>query len=171
MRIINIIRVLIIKLKVKNIDIGFKQNIRNNICIYTRNQGTIKIGNYGNIKQNCQIISHGDLTIGEHFFCNQNVSITCMNHVEIGDNVQIANNVVIVDHDHNYRSEKNEYTTGNVYIGNNVWIGANSIILRNTEIEDGVVIAAGSIVSGHVNSNSLFYQKRDTRIKSIERNE
>ena len=92
-----------------------------------------------------------------------------MNDIRIGDYVEIANNVVIVDHDHDYRSRNHgEYTFGKVIVGNNVWIGANVVILRNTTIGDNVVIGAGSIVSGQIPNNTVYYQKRDTVIKPFQ---
>lgn len=47
-----------------------------------------------------------------------------------------------------------------VVIGDNVWIGANSVILRGSRIGDNAVIAAGTIVKGTVESNTLVYDKR-----------
>jgi chloramphenicol O-acetyltransferase type B len=42
------------------------------------------------------------------------------------------------------------YSNGDVIIGNDVWIGANSIILSGSQIGDGAIIAAGSVVTGKI---------------------
>lgn len=52
---------------------------------------------------------------------------------------------------HNYKSEKripydNVGITQNVDIGKNVWIGARCIILPGVKIDEGAIIAAGSVV-------------------------
>jgi acetyltransferase-like isoleucine patch superfamily enzyme len=36
---------------------------------------------------------------------------------------------------------------GQVKIGNRCWIGAKAVILKNVEIGDGCVVAAGSVVT------------------------
>ncbi len=43
-----------------------------------------------------------------------------------------------------------------VNIGNNVWIGRGCLILPGTVIEEGVVIAANSVVKGTLSSNSIY---------------
>ena len=57
-----------------------------------------------------------------------------------------------------------QYKTASVEIGNNVWIGANAVILRGTKIGNNAVIAAGAVVKGIVPANSVFIQKRETKI-------
>lgn len=98
----------------------------------------------------------GTLSIGDKCFFNTQVSITCLERIEIGDRCQIANNVVIVDQDHDYRSGWGRYRTSPVVIGGDVWIGANAVILRGSVIGDGAVIAAGAVVRGEVKPHSLY---------------
>jgi acetyltransferase-like isoleucine patch superfamily enzyme len=42
-----------------------------------------------------------------------------------------------------------------IRIGNNVWIGAGAVILEDSNIEDGVIIAPNSVVSGHIAANVI----------------
>ena len=42
-----------------------------------------------------------------------------------------------------------------VKIGNDVWIGSNATILPGVEIQDGAIIAAGSIVTKDVPKNAV----------------
>ena len=42
-----------------------------------------------------------------------------------------------------------------IIIGNNVWIGHGAILIYGVTIEDGAVIAAGSIVTKDVKSNMV----------------
>lgn len=133
--------------------------------------GEIVIGNHTVSKDNLNIKSSAYLKIGTHCFFNSNCSITCLKQIEIGDNCEIANNVVIVDHDHDYMSgdPAHQFVTSPILIGNCVWIGANSVILRGTTIGDHAVIAAGSIVKGNVEANTLFYQKRENCKRSFQK--
>lgn len=43
-----------------------------------------------------------------------------------------------------------------IRIGENVWVGANCTLLPGVEIEPGVVIAAGSVVSKNCKANHLY---------------
>ncbi|ETR65895.1 MAG: hypothetical protein OMM_13551, partial [Candidatus Magnetoglobus multicellularis str. Araruama] len=44
---------------------------------------------------------------------------------------------------------------GPIIIGTNVWIGAGAIIAPNVTIEDGCIIAAGSMIYQDIPANSL----------------
>jgi Acetyltransferase (isoleucine patch superfamily) len=117
----------------------------------------VKIGKFNQNREKLYIgVNDGDLTVGDHCFFNINSSITCMEYIEIGNNCKFGNNLVIVDHDHNFRNKNPEFVSGPIKIGNNVWVGANVTILRNTEIGDNCIIAAGSVVKGRAVANSLI---------------
>ncbi|MEE3699395.1 acyltransferase [Streptococcus uberis] len=108
---------------------------------------------------------------GVNFAMNNGCMIVAHEKIIIGDTVQLGPNVLIYDHDHDYKAEggikANLYKTSPIVIGNNVWIGAGSVVLRGTQIGDNSVIAAGSIVRGTIEPNSLFYQKKENMIKKI----
>ena len=42
-----------------------------------------------------------------------------------------------------------------IIIGNNVWIGANSILVSGVKINDGAIVAAGSVVTKEVPTNAI----------------
>lgn len=107
--------------------------------------------------------------LGNNCSVNSNNIIACRERIEIGNNVMLSPNVQIYDHDHDYKAadgvQSGKYCTSPVIIGNNVWIGANTVILRGTIIGDNCVVAAGSVLKGEYDSNSIIFQKRDTTIK------
>lgn len=81
--------------------------------------------------------------------------------ITMGDNVHVATGVSFVNHDitsfmFGWQDHK-EYTVrvGSIEIGNNVFIGCNSTILYDTVIEDNVIIAAGSLVTGNIPGGSV----------------
>lgn len=111
-------------------------------------ESQIYIGDNFYARQNGHIICEGgELVIGNDSFLNYNVSITCLDKIEIGQSALIANNVVIVDHDHD---EYGGFRTSPVKIGNHVWIGANATILKGVKIGDNAIIAAGAVVNKDV---------------------
>ena len=43
-----------------------------------------------------------------------------------------------------------------ILLGNDVWVGAKAILLPGTIIEDGAIIAAGSVIRGHVPAKAIM---------------
>lgn len=112
----------------------------------------------------CSFLLYPDATliIKERTFFNNNCSINCLGHVEIGENVMIGEGVKIYDHNHAYsykesglHVEKNEFTIGKVIIGNNTWIGSNVTILNNVEIGDNVIIGANCLIYKSIPANTI----------------
>lgn len=166
----NLIKIIVIKINGKFDGKMIQPGINKNAKLKSYG-GAMKIGKKVTIRDNCYIsASNGKLEIGDNVFINQNAYIVSKSKIIIGKNTIIAPNVVIVDHDHDYKDNilDNEFLTENIKIGNNVWIGANCTILRGTELGNNCVVAAGTIVKGKFENNSLIYQKRLNIIKKIK---
>lgn len=146
---------------------SLNSSIGKNFYFKARFNKTINVGKDFTCRNNCGIISKGLLKIGNHVFLNQNVFITCLNKITIGNGVSIANNVVIVDHNHS-NGEKNRFEYGEIFIGDNVWIGANCVILKGVTIGENSIIAAGSIVTKNVPPNSTLIQKKVNHINETK---
>ena len=96
-----------------------------------------------------------------------------LHFIEIGDNCQITSDVKILAHDESYSVCGLRYGAlpreqKITKIGNNVFIGMNSIILMGSEIGDNVIIGAGSVVSGKVESDSVYAGNRAKKIKNLD---
>lgn len=74
--------------------------------------------------------------------------------IEIGDDVTISESTILA-HDGSTKKFIGKTRIGRVKIGNRVFVGYNSTILPNTVIGDDVIIAAGSVVTKDVPSNSI----------------
>ncbi len=94
------------------------------------------IGEYNNIRA-----AGGQIIIGNHCLISQHITIVCTNH-----QFRAYSSI-----DQQSWSEDNNF----VRIGNGVWIGANSVILPGVIIEDGAIIAAGSVVTKSVPHNAI----------------
>jgi acetyltransferase-like isoleucine patch superfamily enzyme len=75
--------------------------------------------------------------------------------IRIGDHVMIAANTVLVANNHRYDRVEvpmNEQglTSLGIVVEDDVWIGSNCTILDGSHIEEGCIIAAGSVVSGRI---------------------
>lgn len=75
--------------------------------------------------------------------------------IKIGNNVYIALGCNIFKNNHKYDNNdnlpfNNEHISQPIEIGNNVWIGMRVIILPGVKIDEGVIVAAGSVVTKSV---------------------
>ena len=130
-----------------------------------------KVQNRGGLYLGCG--QRGSLEIGAHCFFNSNSSITCMKKITIGEYCKFGNNLVIVDHDHDFRSERQEteskhasssgeeFPAKEIRIGDHVWVGAGCVILKGVTIGDHAVIGAGSVVRKDVPPGSIYYERRE----------
>lgn len=74
----------------------------------------------------------------------------------IGNNVSISHNVSFCSGSHDYNTSDFKYVKGEIIVGDNVWIGLNATILKNVHINEGAIIAAGSVVTKNVPSYEIW---------------
>lgn len=97
-----------------------------------------------------EIVNGAVLKIGNHVNLTRNVTIAANSKIEIGSNCLIAENVSV--RDTNHKTAKHQLISQQasdsepVFIGEDVWIGANSVVLKGSNIPNGVVIGANSLV-------------------------
>lgn len=150
----------------KKIYMTYHHRTKTTTFIAINNKGHIKIENGLHTKRNVTIHADGgNLRIGKNVFFNENCTIVAHRKIEIGDNSTFGPNVCIYDHDHNYRN--GGFISEDVIIGKNVWVGANVVILRGTVIGDNCVVGAGCIVKGKYSENARIIQKRKEELKPI----
>lgn len=82
------------------------------------------------------------------------------NIVTIGRDCMISSGVSIIASDFHSVIDLNtgkriNYASG-VSIGEHVWIGLNTIILKNSVIDNNVIVGAGSVVRGKFGSNCVI---------------
>lgn len=133
---------------------------------------TLRIGKKFRARHNVEINvrENAVVEIGNDVFLNSACMITAREKVVIGDNTILGPNVIIYDNDHMIRDGKildNEFVTDPVIIGSNVWVGAGVVILKGSCIGDHCVIAAGSVVKGKIECDSMMIQKRNTTLRPI----
>ena len=110
------------------------------------------------------------LEIGNNFYIGRDsfIETDCI----IGDNVIFGNRVAVVGkYDHHYQQigtpirlasairEKDYNWKGlNLItkIGNDVWVGYGATIMQGVHINDGAIIAAGSVVTSDVDAYSIY---------------
>ncbi len=101
-------------------------------------------------------IAGSSLTLHDGVQINGNVVLDNSADLEIGSGTLISDSVVVYTHDHGFdpRARPIGYPKS---IGGNVWIGARAIILPScSEIGDGAVIGAGSVVTKNVPGQTVW---------------
>ncbi len=99
-----------------------------------------------------------NVTIGSSTFINTNVRVGVPGKVDIGQYVQIGPGVMFETASHGLKfiEGKGRGTFSEpIKIEDKVWIGAGSIITGGVTIGEGAVVAAGSVVTTNVQSNTL----------------
>lgn len=111
-----------------------------------------------------------NISIGDNFFANFNLTILDEAKVTIGDNVFFGPNVSIYTACHPL--DPDERRTGRewaeeIHIGNDVWVGGNATILPGVAIGDGAVVGAGSVVTKDVAPRTVVAGNPARKIKEI----
>jgi virginiamycin A acetyltransferase len=107
-------------------------------------------------KEGCEIISYDarkadgtkpKIRLGKYCSVAKNVTFCLCNHLTDRVSTIPCFTRSLLPHG---QGNKSSFARGDIRIGNDVWIGMNSIIMDGVTIGNGVVIAAGSVVTKNV---------------------
>ena len=126
-------------------------------------RSTVKFGKKVQFRKNFSINidnKSAKVIIGDNTFFNNYCTISSMEGVEIGKDTLFGENVKIYDNNHRFNIvnktvKEQGYSTSKIKIGNNCWIANNVVILKGVTIGDNVVIGAGCIIKGNIESNTI----------------
>ncbi|PGM54631.1 sugar O-acetyltransferase [Bacillus sp. AFS053548] len=164
------------ELKMKNIRAHKLVQEFNNINVesFERKEEILKelfgsIGVNPSIEHNFHCDLGFNIHVGDHFYAGYNCTILDMAEVKIGNNCMIGPNVGIYTAGHSIEP-KNRNKSGYaipIHIGDDVWIGGSCTILPGITIGDNSIVAAGSVVTKDVPSNTIVAGNPAKVIKSI----
>ena len=141
----------------KSLKVGFEKG-----CVITIQNGTIKFGNMNYFTRFVNIEVYGGLIeIGDNVSFNKNCNIISRKKIKIGNDCIFGPAVSIYDHNHGIKLNtvsfsKQKYKSKEIIIGNNVWLGAGVVVLPGSSIGSNVVVGANSVVTGVLNSDSVY---------------
>lgn len=133
--------------------------------LYLKNGKMISLGKNCIIGKNALLTAHLSniyqatikIELGDNCMFGDNIHITSVNYIKIGDDLRTGSRILITDNSHGTIDDINElkmnpnnrkiYSKGPVVIGNNVWLGDNVSIMPGIEIGDGAIIGANSVVT------------------------
>ena len=96
------------------------------------------------------VLREGSLEIGPRCYFNDGVNLSCSCAIRIGADTKIADWVFLYDSNFHEVAPGETVAASPIVIGRNVWIGARSMILAGSTVGDHSVVAAGSVVRGHI---------------------
>lgn len=114
--------------------------------------GSIELKGHVLIGPNTRIFGHGGVFIGEHTMFGGGISVSSANYACRLDSVPFQ-----------YQG----YILKPVKISSNVWIGDNSCILGRVNIEENVIVGAGSVVTHDLESGFIYAGNPAKKIKQI----
>lgn len=105
----------------------------------------------------------GDIVMGECCFLNPGCVLYSGNGITMGNYVLLGANVCLMPTNHRFDSRDTvirhqgfAQSKGGIRLEDDVWIGAGSIVLDGARIEKGAIVAAGSVVRGHVPAYQIW---------------
>ena len=100
------------------------------------------------------------ILLGDDNYFNRNVMIDACNFIEIGSHNMFGPDIYITDSNHTFGPgidpHKAPMQKGKVKIGNCCWIGAKAVILKDVELGDFCVVAAGAVVTRSFPDGSII---------------
>jgi acetyltransferase-like isoleucine patch superfamily enzyme len=110
-----------------------------------------------------------EIRLGRNVFVNQNCTFYDLGGLDIADDVMIGPNVSIITAGHPLEPpQRRAATIGKpIVIERNVWIGAGAIIVGGVTLGENSVVAAGSVVTKNVPSDTLVGGNPARVIRSI----
>jgi acetyltransferase-like isoleucine patch superfamily enzyme len=110
-----------------------------------------------------------NIRVGRNVFINQNCTMYDVGGIDIADDVMIGPNVSVITSGHPIEPSQRRagVTAAPVVIERNVWIAAGVTIIGGVTVGENSVVAAGSVVTRDVPSNTLVGGNPARVIRSI----
>ena len=115
-----------------------------------RRLGQWTIGPGTTIERGVRVLARGGVTIGARCLINADVTLDGRGGLTIGDLVNISPEAMCLTADHDPDDEGFAGRYRPVSVGSRCWIATRAIVLPGSVVGDGVVVGAGSVVSGTV---------------------
>jgi len=112
-----------------------------------------RVGTNFRVMAGCRFRSVEQLEVGDNVNIGFDNFLQARGGLQIGNNVSLAPGVKIWSTNHDYDDpdtpvEEQGHTHKPVVIGDNVFIAANAFILPGTNLGEGCIVSAGSVVGG-----------------------
>lgn len=149
------------------------KSIRHKLREQNKPEYNLKVNNF--IEPSARLIKPENIELGGKVYIGEDCRFYGEGGLKIGEYTKFGQQCIILTTNHNYKSSTripydNVGLMQKVEIGKNCWIGIRSTILSGVKIEDGAIVAAGSVVTksvpkcaivGGVPAKILGYRDKD----------
>jgi maltose O-acetyltransferase len=123
-----------------------------------------------NIRERC-FFGGPNISIGRGSFVNQGCVFDNLGEIRIGARCAIGMEVLFAASTH--RIGPAEMRAGepfgeSIVVEDGCWIGSRSVLLPGTHVSAGTIVAAGSVVRGVLEANSLYAGAPATKVRDLE---
>ena len=115
-----------------------------------------KVGSGVVIKPRVNIHFPWKIEIGNDVWIGEEAFILNFEKVVLGSNVCISQRALLCGGNHDYRNPTMPYRNGPITLQDGVWVGACCFVGPNVNIGFDTVVTAASVVTGDLNSNSIY---------------
>lgn len=143
------------------VEIGDHVHLMPSIHLKTRDGGRIVLGAGSRLDTGVRIVAANNATVelGENVVLGIGTVINAGADVTIGAESFAGPHVVINASDHGIMLGESmlqqRYTHEPIIIGSDVWLGAGVCVTRGSQVGNGAVLSAGSVVTGRTPSNAV----------------
>lgn len=107
------------------------------------------------------VLKDGILELGDNVVATAKMTVICAEHITFGHDIAASWNTLVMDTDfhpiYNIQRGITYPIQKSVSIGDNVWLCTRSVVLKGSEIPNGCIVAAGSVVkAGKYRPDSLL---------------
>jgi putative colanic acid biosynthesis acetyltransferase WcaF len=115
-----------------------------------------KIGCGVIIKPGVRVKYPWHLEVGDYSWIGEDVWIDNLALVQIGRNVCISQGAYLCTGNHNWSDPAFGLIVSSIVIQDGAWVGAKAVICPGIEIGPGAVASAGSVVTQHLESHTIY---------------
>lgn len=129
--------------------------------IYALGLDSVSLGNRSRISRNTRVLAlkryrdqefRPEINIGDNVSVGFGCTLSCINRIDIGDDVTIGDNVYIADSHHGYQDISHSIldqplVPGQVSIGQGAWIGYGAFLAGNVTVGEHAIVGANSVVT------------------------
>lgn len=116
----------------------------------------MKLGKRCRINMKCIVYAPWKIRIGDNTIINEFTLLDGRGRLVIGNNVAISMYSILYTASHYAWSSEFEYYTKKTEIEDNCWIGARSIIHAGSKMKRNSILAAGSVLSGETENDTIY---------------
>ena len=115
-----------------------------------------EVGNRVVIKPGVNIKYPWKLKIGNHVWIGEDVWIDNLDNVYIGNNVCLSQGAMLLCGNHHYKKNTFDLIIGEIIIEDGVWIAAKSIVTNNIICKDHSILLTNSVATNNLEANTIY---------------